>query len=120
LDGDNTEGDGLCTTKKGSGDYGRNGPDPDDWVKANVGCCDNGDGTKELRFVVIFHEGGFGCSLTDNEVPFFLDTCNGNTQDSVAFEINLGSEFCDNCFVDKTYSFSLPENVDDGKDICYV
>jgi hypothetical protein len=117
-DGDNTEGDGLCSTKKA----GRIRPAPGDWVEADATCCVNSDGTKELKFVVIIHEGGFGCSLADDEVPFFNENCAGikSTKDLVAFEINLGDIFCDNCFVDKTYSFSLPKDANSGSDVCYA
>jgi hypothetical protein len=114
-DGADTEGTGYCTTKKG----GRINPAPGDWVEADAACCANNDGTKELKFVVIIHEGGFGCDLADGDVPWFNENCNGNSQDSVAFEINLGEAFCNNCYVDKTYSFSLPKDANSGSDVCY-
>jgi hypothetical protein len=106
---------GFCTTKSGTRFF----PAPGDDVEADATCCKNADGTKELRFVVLVHEGGFGCSLSDSDVPYFKENCSGNNNDLIAFEINLGSAFCDNCYVDKTYSFSLPENANDGTDVCF-
>jgi hypothetical protein len=38
-------------------------------------------------------EGGFESQLSGGDVPIFNDNCNGNGNDLIAFEINLGSEF---------------------------
>jgi hypothetical protein len=88
---------GFCTTEQG--DRGQDFS-PGETIEGKAKCCDagNGDGSEELRFVVILHEGNWhDCNITTT--PYFGEVCGPDGTKKIAFEINLGPSFCNGCYL---------------------
>jgi hypothetical protein len=67
-------------------------------------CCDKGDGTATLKYQILFHDGGefHECSTDGLDALPVCSNGQNNNEMAVAFEIDFGPGFCDNCYLDKT------------------
>jgi hypothetical protein len=90
-------------------DAGRENMDQDLWYpgdskagKVDTYCCDNGDGTATLKYQILIHDGGEFHECYTDGLDALCSNGRNNNEMVVAFEIDFGPGFCDNCYLDKT------------------